>query len=83
MSAQAPPPVKIVESKQTRIGAFTADSGKTAILVCGLGPGSNYAKFELPAGKSRRSLFGRIQPLGNQLYEYKSNDIDSDILLEE
>ncbi len=78
-------PLTVVNKMNSTVsgGIFTADNGeKAVVIVAAQGCGAE-AEFTLPGMPGLKSLYGKIEDLGNGNYRFKTDRLDADILTRE
>lgn len=60
--------------------AFTADNGKTCVLIAAIGPGEAEATITVKGNGNFKSRYGRSTLNSNGSWTFKGHDIDCDVL---
>ena len=81
--ASVPQPVVNNQSKSPAVAAaFVNDDGKTAVLIAATGSGACQAEITVKGKANLKSRFGNTVNLGNGVYRFTGENMDSDILFE-
>ena len=81
MSGISPEKIRFEQNFQVEGMLFRDGKGGAAMILCGIGPGENRALFANPATMEPESLYGLTKKRPDGKYEFKGNDIISDILI--
>lgn len=72
-----------IEKGNVQATEFRDAAGNVRILVAGVGPGASRAIIRTTSAKSLKSLYGQCRALGDGAYEFRGDNICSDILSNE
>ena len=76
----APPVEMKIIKGDAKAKAFTADNGKTCVLIAAIGPGPAEAVIKISGGDKLKSRYGRSTLNQNGTWIFKGNNIDCDVL---
>lgn len=71
--------IKIIKG-EVEAKAFTADNGKTCVLIAAIGPGQAEATIKFKGATKLKSKYGRSTLNKDGSWTFKGKDIDSDVL---